>query len=248
MKVMSFNVRHSIIEDMFGFWRFRYKKILDFIKKEEPDVLGLQELSRKGRRYLKRHLKDYNVFGDRRHSIILTEEYNSIFIKKKYKVTDCKTYSLSNDINKLGTKSKNDKFPRISVLLHLNLGKYKLMIVNTHIDNSNTDNKKRLLDIYNKIIDDNLKEKEYIILLGDYNMTVRNHNLIEFSKKYIDPFKDYNVGTFPSRPDMMALDHIYLDKRLKYKNDNIYVDSNARGFISDHNPISCEITIPKSKQ
>ena len=78
-------------------------------------------------------------------------------------------------------------------------------------------------------------------------MTVKNHNLVSFSKEYLDPFKDYNVGTFPSRPDMMALDHIYLDKRLRYKNDKIYVDSNKKGFLSDHNPISCEVSVPKSK-
>ena len=40
-------------------------------------------------------------------------------------------------------------------------------------------------------------------------------------------------------PDMRALDHIFLDPRLDYYNEKIYSDSNERGFMSDHNPISC---------
>lgn len=247
MKIMSFNIKHSIIEDMLGLWRKRYKRVFNFIISEKPDILGLQELTTKGRKYLRKRLNEYNVVGDKRHSAIFTNEYNCIFIKKEYEIISHKTYSLSSNITKLGTKSKCDKFPRICVVAHIKIGKTKFMIVNTHIDNSDTKNKKRLLDIYSKIIDDNLIKDEYIILLGDYNMTVKNDNLVRFSKKYIDPFKDYKQGTFPSRPEMPALDHIFLDKRMTYSNDRIHNNSNDRGYMSDHYPISCEVIIKNNK-
>lgn len=243
MKIMSFNIRHSIIQDILGLWRIRYKRALKFILSENPDVLGLQELTLKGKKYLQKKMIDYNVVGDKRYSFFLTNEYNCIFIKKKYQIISNKTFSLSNNINRLGTKSKHDNFPRICVVLHIKCGKKKIMIVNTHIDNSDTANKKRLLDIYSKIINDNLLREEYIVLLGDYNMTVNNANLVKFSQNYIDPFKNYTQGTFPSRPEMPALDHIFLDKRIHYSNDKIHNNSNDSGYISDHYPISCEIKI-----
>ena len=117
------------------------------------------------------------------------------------------------------------------------------MIANTHIDNSSTENKKRMLDIFDKIVEDHKKSEEYVIITGDFNMTYDNKNLVNYAKKYNDPFRNYTIGTFPSVPDMKALDHIFLDKRLSYYGDKIYSDSNDNGFMSDHNPISCIVEI-----
>ena len=176
---------------------------------------------------------------------IFTNEYNPILIKKDYELISNNTFSLSENIYKLGNKTKNDKFPRICVVDHIKKDNKKYIIVNTHIDNSSFQNKKRLLDIYEKIIDKELSDDEYIILMGDYNMTIDNKNLKFFSKKYLDPFKDYKIGTFPALPNLKALDHIFIDKKLGYCDDKIYTDSNDRCFLSDHNPIGCSVSEKK---
>ena len=54
MKVMTFNLKHRILEDIFGLWKKRYVKIVDYIKNENPDIIGVQELTRKGKRFLKK--------------------------------------------------------------------------------------------------------------------------------------------------------------------------------------------------
>ena len=53
IKVMSFNLRHIIKEEIIGVWKKRYERIVTFIKNESPDIIGVQELTRKGKRYLK---------------------------------------------------------------------------------------------------------------------------------------------------------------------------------------------------
>ncbi len=239
LKVMSFNLRHIIKEELIGLWKIRYKRIVDFIESESPDVLGVQELTRKGRKFLKKHLPDYKIVGKRRASIIFTNEYNCILIKKNIKIKGHKTYSLSDKINILGRKSKSDNFPRICTLAHIEKENIKYLIANTHIDNSSSENKKRQLMIFDNIIKTHKKDDENLIITGDFNMTMNNKNLYNYSKSFVAPFKDYTIGTFPSMPDMRALDHIFLDTRLDYYNEKIYSDSNERGFMSDHNPISC---------
>ena len=245
MKIMSFNLKHVIKEDILWMWKKRYKRIVEFIKKENPDILGVQELTTKGKRYLKRNLKNYNIVGKKRHSIIFTNEYNCLLIKKDYKITLYKTYSLSDKINKLGTKEKTDKFPRICTLAHIEKDNNKFFVINTHIDNSDVNNKKRLLNIFESIIEKFKREDEQIIITGDFNMTIDNKNLKEFSKSYLDPFKDYLNGTFPTRPELKAIDHIFLDKELKYSNDKIYSNANDFEYMSDHVPISCIVEIKK---
>ena len=81
MKVMTFNLRHIIKEDLLGLWRKRYKRIVTFILNENPDIIGVQELTHKGKRYLKRNLKEYKIIGKKRHSIIFTNEYNCVLVK-----------------------------------------------------------------------------------------------------------------------------------------------------------------------
>lgn len=243
IKVMSFNLRHIIKEELVGLWKTRYKRIVDFIDSESPDIVGVQELTRKGKRYLKRNLRDYKIVGKKRYSIIFTNEYNCILIKRDFKIKGHKTYSLSDKINILGRKSKSDNFPRICTLAHVEKENNKFLIANTHIDNSSADNKKRQLEIFDKIVKTHQKEDEYIIMTGDFNMTMNNKNLADYSKNFVAPFRNYTIGTFPSEPDWRALDHIFLDQRLEYFDEKIYSDSNDRGFMSDHNPISCMVKV-----
>lgn len=243
ISVMSFNLRHIIKEELIGLWKKRYEKIVNYIKEQNMDIIGVQELTRKGKRYLKKHLKEYDIVGKRRHSIIFTNEYNCILVKKDFKIKGHKTYSLSDKINILGRKGKKDNFPRICTLIHLEKENKKYLVANTHIDNSNTDNKKNMLDIFDNIVKSHKKGDEYLIITGDFNMTLDNKNLVRYAKDYIDPFKNYTEGTFPSVPDMKALDHIFLDKRLTYHSEKIHSWSNDDGFMSDHYPISCIVRI-----
>ena len=76
-------------------------------------------------------------------------------------------------------------------------------------------------------------------------MSLDNKNMAEFANKYLDPFKEYTESTFPSIPDIRSIDHILLDKRFKYKKERIHSDANDYGYMSDHYPMSCEITINK---
>lgn len=248
MKVMSFNIKHKILEDIFGLWKKRYAKVKDFIIKENPDIVGVQELTRKAKNYLTKELTDYQIIGKSRHSFFLSNEYNCILIKKEYKILRHNTYSLSDKIHSLGRKTKADKFPRICVVAHILVGDDRYMIVNTHIDNSGMKNKKRLLKIYNKIVQTHKRKDEFLIMTGDYNMTLDNPNLEKFSRKYDDPFREYTMSTFTEDSDMKAIDHIFLDVRLDYKNEKIHTDSNDNGYLSDHYPISCDVEIEKVEE
>ena len=243
LKVMSFNLRHIIKEEFFGVWKTRYARIVDFILSERPDIIGVQELTRKGKRYLKRYLRDYDIIGKKRHSIIFTNEYNCLLIKKDIKITWHKTFSLSDKINKLGRKSKEDNFPRICTVAHIQKENIKYFVANTHIDNSNSENKKRMLGIFDSIVKKYKKEEEHVIIMGDFNMSLNNNGLAKYAEHYLDPFKDYLGSTYVPDPDMRAIDHIFLDKKFKYKNEEVHTDLNDFGFMSDHYPLSCEINL-----
>ena len=242
---MTYNIVHKPLELL---WRKRFSKIVDFIKEEDPDVIGMQEIIGKGYRYFRRNLDNYYVLGESRHSIIFTNEYNPLLIKKDYELDSYNTYSLSDNITKLGTKTKEDNFPRICVVAHIKKDNNKYLVINTHIDNSDSKNKKRLLKIYKSIIEKELNTDEYLILLGDYNMTLDNDNLVEFSEDYNNPFKDNCYGSFCINPKVKSIDHIFIDKRLDFKGDTIHKNTNDETVLSDHYPLSCEVVVNNKKR
>ena len=241
MKIITYNIRHNTFLDIFPLWRSRYKRLIEYLSNNPKDVIGLQEITRKGKRYLSKRLKDYIVVGESRSSIILTNEYNPVLINKRIKLLSYKTCSLSDNIDIRGTKVEGANFPRICTLVHIEESNKKYLIVNTHIDNSSPESKKRQLDILDKIISKEKDKNEYVILMGDFNMTLANDDLLEYSHNYNDPFKDNKNSSFVPNKDIRSLDHIFLDKKLKYKKELIDNKTNDNGFISDHYPLICEI-------
>jgi endonuclease/exonuclease/phosphatase family metal-dependent hydrolase len=92
------------------------------------------------------------------------------------------------------------------------------------------------------IIDKEILKHEKLIVMGDFNMSLNNKRLPLYIKRnnYLDPFSDYMGGSFPSRPEMRLIDHIFL-KGFKCSDSLVDTKSNDNGFISDHNPIMCNI-------
>lgn len=239
MKIMSFNVKN------FSFGKlFRTRNLYHYIDFIKADIVGFQELNSNSLNYLITNLDDYYIVtGSKSSYIPFYGEYTSILINKKYKIKSYKTYALYKDIDKIRKKDKNDKTPRICVVCHFEKDKKNYMIINTHLDNSDSDNKIKQLNILKTIIDKELSKDEYLIITGDFNMSIDNKRFSKFIKdnKYLDPYKDEKSSSFPSKPNMKMIDHILLDKRLKVIDKHIDKDINDFGYVSDHYSLICEI-------
>lgn len=239
MRVMSFNLKNNILFNLIGLWFFKYKKILEYINSKKLDVIGVQELTFTGKLFLSKYLLNYNIYGDSRKSYFFNNEFNCILINKKYKVNSCKTYSLSDNIYKLGNKNKGYNFSRICTVLHFEYKDKKYVVFNTHFDNSSTDNKKKMLNMLNKII---LKEKlrnELLIVMGDFNMSINNSIKVFLKNNNLfDPFSDYVGSTFRLNLNMRKIDHIFIDFKLAVLSSDVLKDTS---HISDHFSLVCEI-------
>ncbi len=234
---MSFNAKRII------FFKFgRYKRALNYLRDKKPDIIGFQELNDKSLKIYTKNLSNYNVVGEGSSKNVLFREYTSIFVDKKYNIISSKTFSLTSKIDKIGYKEKEDNLPRICVLCHIRDKNKKILVVNTHIDNTDSKNKYKQLLILENIINKEIMEDEKLILMGDFNMSLNNKKIPLFIERnnFLDPFKDYLGGSFPSRPEMRMIDHIFL-RGFKCIDSLVDIKSNDNGFISDHNPIMCQV-------
>jgi len=230
---MSFNVKN----EMKKLKEEKIQKIVELIKKEDPDIIGLQELTYNLKKKLEKELKTYHFFGRSRFCLnTFFDEYNSILVKRNVEVFEVNTYSLGRRPDKVRSKNILSVFPRICTSIVCVLNDKKIKVMNTHLDNFHAKTKKYQLSVIKKI----LKNNTYpFIIMGDFNMYSSTAHLKDFARSMnlTDIFA--NEGrTRNESPKDKPIDHIFIGKEFIYSNNRI-IDSD----ISDHYPIACEIEI-----
>jgi len=97
IKVMSYNLRCLNLENDFrDLWWFRKKHLAELIRKNHPDIIGMQEAYTSQAKYLERALKDYAWFGPPRDDGKRKGERCPIFYRRdRFELLEENTFWLS---------------------------------------------------------------------------------------------------------------------------------------------------------
>ena len=226
MIISTFNIKN----DYNYYNKNKSLEIIKYLKKNEIDVLGLQEVFYKCDKDLKKELKGYNMIGNYRFLLKLLHptdnEKNPIITNKN--IIESTTYNLPYYPSNLKR-----------VLTHVVVfdNNKEISIYNTHIEAKIDKVKAKELDKIYEIISKDSRPK---ILMGDFNLKSDN----DIFKKFIDRLKEININrvdirerTFKTEKDDMAIDHIFISKDYKVVNTFVIKDL----LISDHYPVIVEI-------
>lgn len=243
MLIATFNMKNSYSPARPNNWIRRADAAVELIRKRNLDVIGCQELTPRTKDYLEKKLEEYIILGDSRGSASISDEYNSILLKREaFELLNTETYSLSNNIYKKGGKFLLDCFPRICTIAHVIYEDYKYLIMNTHLDNVFSYNRKLQLEVLSEIIDLEKDRDEDVIVMGDFNMHLTG-NLKAFEKrnKLVDTvpsnlgssFRDFNLKE--------PIDHIFVPESFEVIKSEL--DTNEYNGInpSDHYPTISEV-------
>lgn len=245
LKVATYNIKNKTADKILGSNKVqlrKFKQNIDLIKQVSPDIIGLQEVTMKEYEWLRECFEDsYEIYGNFRGSVGITNEACPIMIKKDIGyVTDYSTFSISNDINKVGKKYFGAFFPRIVTCIRFADDFDEYSIMNMHVDNSKFIQKKTF-DIdgpIEQILCEHGLDNQ--IIMGDMNTGITG------------PLKDFCYRNFlrdaalplgnTYRPLNMALDHIlYADSQMSAYNVKQFSNDG-----SDHSLIMTEIHTKRS--
>ncbi len=226
MIISTFNIKND-----YNFYnKNKSLEIVKYLKKNEIDVLGLQEVFYKCDRDLKKELKGYSMIGNYRFLIKLFHPTDN----EKTPIITNKNVVLSNNYNLPYYPSNLKRVMTHIVILDNNK---EISIYNTHIEARLPKVKEKELDKIYEIISKDNRPK---ILMGDFNLKSDN----DIFKKFIDRLKEININrvdirerTFKTEKDDMAIDHIFVSNDFKVVNTFVIKDL----LISDHYPVIVEI-------
>ncbi|MBK1884225.1 endonuclease/exonuclease/phosphatase family protein [Luteolibacter pohnpeiensis] len=254
LKVLSFNLRYLNPGDTgIHSWEVRRDLVANVIKKNAPDVLGIQEGLRPMLDDLDNRLSGYAEVGCGRADGKTEGEASAIFVRTdRFTIQESGTFWLSDTPDVVGSKSWGNRVVRICTwvrLLDRQAGKF-FYFFNTHLDHEAQLARENGIKLILQRIAD-CKFPGPFILTGDFNAEPENpiHQIIrENPLAPFDVWKTLNPDTpesesgtfhgFEGNTDGNRIDYIYASNDIEGLQSAILHDSENGIYPSDHYPVS----------
>lgn len=250
-RIMTLNMQTDRLYS-FGDSRFsfRIQAINEMIRMQNPDLIGVQELTENMFSYLDTVFSRYAMVGEGRHSRF-ADEYSAILYRKdRFEVLEEQTFWLSDTPLKKGSRYRLSQFPRITTFAlfrDLENG-YTFSLFNTHLDHLFPGVRRRQAEVLRSLIIEN-QSGLFTAVTGDFNDVPGSGPLMRICSAGLNDTSDNKLcSTLRGKLGSMIqhnlpIDHILLNKWIDaYQLTKI--DKKYSGYWpSDHYPLIIEFNI-----
>lgn len=266
----TFNIRNENNGDLADrAWPLRVERAVRLIRRIDPDILGMQELTHGQAADLWASLPDFDFNGVAREDGGRKGEYAGIFFKTSRFSRDESeggTFWLSGTPEKIGSVTWGNTLPRVATwmrLVDLATGR-GFYVFNTHFDHRHQGSREEAAVLIGRRIDSRAHPEEPVLLLGDFNAVETNPAVAYLTGKpgpvagagrqwkngLVDTFRTLHpAGTSPRTLHLWGranagwkVDHILVSKDAKIVRSDVVAD--PAPFSSDHFPVTARIVFP----
>ena len=250
IKIMSFNIRNGGEGDGINGISKRHSVIEKMIKRENPDIIGFQEITSEERRWMRGILgTEYVLVGGGRDENYRGEGCSVAFKTDIMELVKMDTLWLSDTPEMSGSRYRGldqSPFPR---LLHSLTLKHKeasrtVTVINTHLDHVGTTARaKELSQIYDYIARHGVSGA----LMGDFNLKPNTELITDFSARleklcWRDATAVIKTTYHEYGKCSTKIDYIYTD--LECIQSYAVTDIENGVYCSDHYPICAIVKLP----
>ena len=244
---MTYNLRYDNSHDGVNAWPYRKGKVIDLLRKYDPDIIGTQEALTHQLKDIINALPEYSYVGVGRDDGQEKGEYTAILYKKnRFILKEKNTFWLSEHPDSVGSKSWDAALTRIATWATLkdNQSKKDFLIINTHFDHIGKEARLRSAQLIKEKIPVIANDYAFI-LTGDFNCTreeppytelVKPSQVTLFDTAPSSPpgtFCDFQVDKMECRP----IDYIFISSQWKKKQYSVITDNDGTYYPSDHLPV-----------
>ena len=246
---MSFNIRVGTAKDGTNSWELRADAVLEMIKDQHPDVMGLQEALLGQIKPLVYFLDDYKWVGVGREDGKQEGEHMAILYNKRTtSLLKWGAFWLSETPDK-PSKGWDAEYMRTATwaLLKDKKSGNKYFLVNTHLDNTGEKARAEGLSLILRKIAEMNPQGLPLLVTGDFNMTIDDPSMAPIKKEMYDcraiATKSDNLDTAHDwGKHYSSIDFIWekgFGSCVEY--ETLTKAYGGRAFISDHFPVKAKL-------
>ncbi|CAN5376456.1 endonuclease/exonuclease/phosphatase family protein [soil metagenome] len=251
LKVMTYNIRYDNVGDGMNQWSHRKEKVASLIRKNNPDLIGVQEALSGQLKDLLLLLPDYTAYGVGRDDGKEKGEYSAILVRhSRFGVLKDSTFWLSETPAIAGSKGWDAQLPRVATWTKLydRETKKDILYINTHFDHVGVKARTNSAILINTFLVDFYRANPMpLILSGDLNVQrdTEAFKILTEPKFLFDSKPENNTditccGFEVANTKCVAIDYIMHSKEMKVTQYLVLHDSDGKYYPSDHLPVISE--------
>ncbi|AMY10352.1 exodeoxyribonuclease III (xth) [Luteitalea pratensis] len=175
LKVMTFNIRYGTASDGENHWDKRKDFLVDVIRAEAPQVLGVQEALYGQLAYILEALPDYSMVGVGRDDGIRKGEYSAILYRRgSLSLSRSDTFWFSETPERVASTSWGNTITRICTWAQFTAPDGRpLYVYNLHLDHQSQPSREKSVALLRKRVEAR-DPKAPVIVTGDFNAGEKN--------------------------------------------------------------------------
>lgn len=260
IKVITLNIRLDTPRDSLNAWPYRADFVCDYLTREKPDLLGMQEVLLHQFQVLDSVLVGYGSIGVGRTDGGKGGEMNPIFYNKdRFEMVRTKTFWLSETPDSAGSQAWGAGLPRIVTWVELvdKRSQKHLYFFNTHFAHDSEEARVNSAKLLIKSVDSITVDVPFVVT-GDFNMNNQSEGYkvltrpFESVPLFVDTYSiserepqglHYSYNAFKDEPGKELIDFIFVRKGMKVYTHDIPEVKDYNLFLSDHWPVISTISI-----
>jgi len=260
ISVMTLNVRYDNPRDSINAWPNRASQVSSFIKNENPDILGMQEVLWHQYEFLDSTLTDYTSIGVGRDDGAREGEMNPVFFRKdRFDMVRTITFWLSDTPEIAGSIGWGASLPRIVTWMELVVKENHehFFFFNTHFSHVSDSSRIMSSKILLKEVD-RIAEGFPFIITGDFNMlpsstgygilTGPDESIPSIEDSYVISEKrpsgpNYTFNGFSDKPGSGRIDYIFVRNGMTVLEHATDIKKENDIYLSDHWPVNAKVLL-----
>jgi len=255
LRVMSFNIRYGTANDGEDHWDRRRDFLVDVLRQEAPDVIGVQEALYSQLEYILKALPEYAMVGVGRDNGVRAGEHSSILYRTaKLSVNRSDTFWFSETPEKVASKHWGNTITRICTWAQFAtaLGQ-PFYVYNVHLDHQSQPSREKSAALLRARIEAR-DPKLPVVVMGDFNAGEKNPAVVSMLDGGVlrDTFRVKHpsaapVGTFTGfkfgQVTGEKIDHIFATTDWEVVDAAIVRTDRNQRYPSDHFPVTATVRL-----
>ena len=257
LRVMSFNIRYGTANDGEDHWDKRKDFLVDVVRSEAPDVMGVQEALYPQLAYILKALPEYAMVGVGRDDGVRAGEYTAILYRTaKLSVSRSDTFWFSDTPERVASKHWGNTITRICTWAQFATPEGQpVYVYNVHLDHQSQPSREKSATLLRGRVDAR-DPKAPVIVMGDFNAGEKNPAVASMVEggELRDTFRVAHpsaapVGTFTGfkfgQVSGEKIDHIFASAEWEVVEAAIVRTDRNQRYPSDHFPVTAVLRLAR---